>query len=916
MTRATLLAQLDTFPNILTLLLPSKLNFQCKELLQQYCGDRDVDFCVLANHQYGKKYGMQQAAVVEEIMKKKVAERGEEPAGSMHQHTGSGRSSFNHQWKHHLNEIRSQARLLEVFGALVGYIAENGVYVSTEEDDEEFDNLPETFHTAQDALSGTTVHTPHINTSACIDDKVIGLQSIRSVLCINSQHLMHMDRATFDSLSIFKVEQHPCLTMKIGAPKESLSLFNILDHTCTSMGKDLLKDWMRKPTTNLDELKMRHEAIKYFVSGDALELHNDIVQYLKSIKDLKRIVHRMHVGKSTVRDWHNLQRSLQGFQKVYTLMLGRDAEENATQHLPKLFQIHVAAQSQQASEQPSAHDSPQHLSGNTNEQAPAQSQIDAALREMNDDITECIELLSRTIDWNQSKEQRRLVIKLQVDDELDELKDIYDSLDILLNRVAQQEIMRLPSQFTTIACAYFPQIGFLIQVPRTNPQEMDAYAHELHPSLEYRFKTDESYYYKNRSMVELDTSIGDIHGCIMDKEEEVVREIEMFLLEYEGIFDAITEIIARVDCVLSLALVAREHELVCPKMHDDRSILNIRGGRNILLEQSVQQLIPNDVYCNEHSRRLHIITGANGSGKSVYLRQVGLIVYMAHIGCYLPCGEAHIGVVDRIMTRIQSQDSVLSGQSSFSSDLQQINLMLQSYTRDSLLLLDEFGKGTLALDGISLMGAVLNHFVSEERQRDCPRMFVTTHYTELFDHEIIPMENILVQMMKTQVTIPGGDQCTNETVDPDETKDQRIDDRLIYLYKIVPCAIPDSSYGIACAQSVGIPVEILERAKEILPKLQHGEFIAPLDVHHRLKCEAECVEIIQRFLNVDFENDHEVELFVGCMKASMVMMVDEEEQEEERDDIVQGASDGDEEAPVVKESTAAQDMMDTTGEDE
>eukprot|EP00818_Percolomonas_sp_WS_P007764 CAMPEP_0117455466 /NCGR_PEP_ID=MMETSP0759-20121206/11376_1 /TAXON_ID=63605 /ORGANISM="Percolomonas cosmopolitus, Strain WS" /LENGTH=347 /DNA_ID=CAMNT_0005248775 /DNA_START=149 /DNA_END=1193 /DNA_ORIENTATION=+ len=275
MTRATLLAQLDTFPNILTLLLPSNSIFNAKSCCNS----------IEANHQYGKKYGMQQAAVVEEIMKKKVAERGEEPAGSMHQHTGSGRSSFNHQWKHHLNEIRSQARLLEVFGALVGYIAENGVYVSTEEDDEEFDNLPETFHTAQDALSGTTVHTPHINTSACIDDKVIGLQSIRSVLCINSQHLMHMDRATFDSLSIFKVEQHPCLTMKIGAPKESLSLFNILDHTCTSMGKDLLKDWMRKPTTNLDELKMRHEAIKYFVSGDALELHNDIVQYLKSIKE-------------------------------------------------------------------------------------------------------------------------------------------------------------------------------------------------------------------------------------------------------------------------------------------------------------------------------------------------------------------------------------------------------------------------------------------------------------------------------------------------------------------------------------------------------------------------------------------------------------------------------------------------------
>lgn len=220
---------------------------------------------------------------------------------------------------------------------------------------------------------------------------------------------------------------------------------------------------------------------------------------------------------------------------------------------------------------------------------------------------------------------------------------------------------------------------------------------------------------------------------------------------------------------------------------------------------------------------------------------------MAHIGSFVPCDSADIGITDRIMTRIRSDDSVSNKESSFSHDLNTINSILRSYTRKSLIICDEFGKGTLALDGISLMGSLLRYFVCEKRQESCPRVFLTTHYTELFDYGVVPRDNVLVQMMKTQIMMENDNQD------------------VVYLYKIIPCSTPDLSYGLACARSVGIPCAILDRAKELMPKLLSGDFVPPLN-QSRLKNEEECEDVIKQFLGTDLSNQLKREMYLSAMR--------------------------------------------------
>jgi DNA mismatch repair protein MSH5 len=243
---------------------------------------------------------------------------------------------------------------------------------------------------------------------------------------------------------------------------------------------------------------------------------------------------------------------------------------------------------------------------------------------------------------------------------------------------------------------------------------------------------------------------------------------------------------------------------VRPILTDDGA-LEIINGRHPLQELCVQQFIPNDTRVAPGCGRVNVIGGANGSGKSVYLKQVGLIVFMAHVGSFVPADAARIGLRDRLFTRIRSAAVAREGlASAFTADVMQVGVMLNYATPKSLLLMDEFGKGTLVQDGVALLVGTLRHFL---RLRDrCPILFVSTHYAELWDYRLLDPADPLVRFSSMQVM------SQSATAAPGAQEGVC---RIVYLFKLLEGQPSSSSFAAHCAWLADVPQAVLERAAAV-----------------------------------------------------------------------------------------------------
>jgi DNA mismatch repair protein MSH5 len=248
--------------------------------------------------------------------------------------------------------------------------------------------------------------------------------------------------------------------------------------------------------------------------------------------------------------------------------------------------------------------------------------------------------------------------------------------------------------------------------------------------FQFIFMQDEIHYFKHEIVLAMDDSLGDVKSTIMDRQKLLMLQIEDTLLDVEPQLQHFSIVMATIDALLSLGTLASEQNLVRPEMVDE-SVIMVKNGRHLLQEMTVDSFVPNDTFIST-DKNVALITGPNTSGKSVYLKQVGLLVYLAHIGSFVPCDKAIIGLTDRILTRINSVETVSSPQSSFSLDLHQTSRILSSHTSRSLCLLDEFGKGTAPVDGIALLAATVKHFINYKGRA----MFVL-HFTEIVNDLIL-----------------------------------------------------------------------------------------------------------------------------------------------------------------------------------
>ncbi|KDP39150.1 hypothetical protein JCGZ_00907 [Jatropha curcas] len=444
------------------------------------------------------------------------------------------------------------------------------------------------------------------------------------------------------------------------------------------------------------------------------------------------------------------------------------------------------------------------------------------------------ELVIGVIDVNRSKEKDYgTIVKEGFCEELDELRQIYEELPDFLQKVSLLELAQLPhlsNEKLTPCIVYLHQIGYLLCIFE---EKLDETLLEKLQDFEFVFSDADGetkrFFYRTPKTRELDNLLGDIYHKILDMERAIIRDLVSHIHLFSGHLLKAVNFVAELDCLLSLALVARQNNYVRPILTEE-TVLNIQNGRHILQEMTVDTFIPNDTKI-EDDGRINIITGPNYSGKSIYIKQVALIVFLSLIGSFIPADAATVGLTDRIFCAMGSK-LMTAEQSTFMIDLHQVGMMLRQATSRSLCLLDEFGKGTLTEDGVGLLGGTIKHFIACD---DPPKVLVSTHLTELFSESCLPKSE-RVKFYTMSVLRPDDNSTDVEDI--------------VFLYRLVP-GNTLLSYGIHCALLAGVPEEVIKRAAIVLDAIGNNNHVERLCNDSISTFDLQCKDAVDKIMAFD-----------------------------------------------------------------
>ncbi|XP_066929961.1 mutS protein homolog 5-like isoform X1 [Clytia hemisphaerica] len=446
-------------------------------------------------------------------------------------------------------------------------------------------------------------------------------------------------------------------------------------------------------------------------------------------------------------------------------------------------------------------------------------------------------LIKHIIDFEESAFLQHFVVKTGVDEELDERKRTFDGIPNLMTKVAQSELSKLNRSITKCSVTYLPQLGYLLNLPLTDDMK-EAGNYYIDPLLEFKFMADEVVYYKSAGTQELDDQLGDLQCDIRDQETQIMHRLQDTILQYSEVLHKVIQLSAELDCLLALATSAKELNLVCPELLPrEQDVLYIEEGRHLLQELCVAQFVSNTSHLSTEEGKMRILTGPNASGKSVYMKQVGLIVYMAHIGSFVPAVSAKISIKSGIYTRIHTRETVSVPLSTFMIDLNQIVTSVNNADETALVIIDEFGKGTSATDGLALLASVLQFWSDENNQR--PMVLVSTHF-----HQI-------------RKTVSPSSYVKYQTLDVMHGEDEE----LVFLYSLKEGYV-EYSYAAHVARSVGIQADIVQRAKEITDCILKEQPIAKKNHPYKQREEEELIKIADEFLTMDLSDENVIGLFI------------------------------------------------------
>ncbi|KAI8636815.1 DNA mismatch repair protein MutS [Parasitella parasitica] len=646
---------------------------------------------------------------------------------------------------------------------------------------------------------------------------------------------------TMQSLCIFDLERHPNMHQK--REKESLSLFGLLDKTTSAPGKQLLREWVSRPLRDRQTLEDRYLSISLFMTSDMHDTCVALRAHLSHIKNINRLLGRVQESKAKVNDWQYILKFAYYTICIFSALRPTISSSHATISLIQKFK----------------------------KLAPVANKM-------------------QQIDFGASKAGAQVVVKQGVDSELDVLREKYDKLNDTLLQVAQEIGSVLPVGLSAaLNVVYFPQLGYLVTLPQYHLQRnsgkssagssycgnsnITEYYQRNLPGFELQFSTADNLYYKNDQTKELDATLGDLHAMIADREIEIVQELAVSVLKYNTQFLDISDALSELDCILSLAVAAMRFNYVKPNLTLDNS-LDIIKGRHPLQELSVDIFIPNHTHLkggqgfNNHrphttrssafdslrntvvsfkndssfrnntmngdTNSIQIVTGANFSGKSIYLKQVGLIVYMAHIGSFVPVERATIGITDKIFTRIQTSETVLKVGIHLKVHLRltysrSIVPYKMQHVKAWSSLMNLARHGTDISDGSALFCSVIGYLLSKGTQ--CPKIIASTHFHDLVCKNILTAQDGIT-LSQTEIMsqdIQAGDSSVNihnNSKDmSSESSALHKEHQVVFLYRIVPGGGDTQSHGIWCASIAGLPAHTLDRAAYLSRKFKSSELI-------------------------------------------------------------------------------------------
>ena len=528
----------------------------------------------------------------------------------------------------------------------------------------------------------------------------------------------------------------------IGSMNEGGScLLNVIDKTICPMGARLLRRWLVFPLKDVAPINERLDVVEYYFRQP--DFKTLIEEQLHLIGDLERIISKVAVGRVTPREVVALKTALYAIEPIKQACL--EAQNPIINHIGEQLNVCLSIR-------------------------------DRIEREINNDPP---------LQVNKGG-----VIKSGFNAELDELRQIaYSGKDYLLQvQQRESEVTGIPS----LKVGYNNVFGYYIEVRNAHKDKVPAeWIRKQTLVNAERYITEE--------LKEYEEKILGAEDKILVLEQQLYDSLVQGITEFIPAIQVDANQLAKLDCLLSFATVAKANKYIRPVISDD-DVLDIRKGRHPVIEQQLplgEQYIPNDVELDTHSQQIIIITGPNMAGKSALLRQTALITLMAQIGCFVPAESAHIGLVDKIFTRVGASDNISVGESTFMVEMTEAADIMNNLSPRSLVLFDELGRGTSTYDGISIAWAIVEYIHNHPKAR--ARTLFATHY-----HELNEMEKTHERIKNYNVSV------------------KEIDGKVIFMRKLVRGG-SEHSFGIHVAKLAGMPKSIVKRADEILKVLEKNQ---------------------------------------------------------------------------------------------
>ena len=528
------------------------------------------------------------------------------------------------------------------------------------------------------------------------------------------------------------------LTENLREKSKKGSLLWVLDKTETSMGSRMLRRWIEEPLVNKEKITLRLNAVEELFKD--LSLNDSLKEALHDIYDIERILGKISNKNANAKDLIALKTSIGKIPNVKGII------ENCTSSLLKNYHNNL------------------------------------------DDLRDIYDLLEKSIKEDPSLTLKDGdLIKDGFNGEIDELRlaktNGKDWISSLENR--EREFTGIKS----LKVGFNKVFGYYIEISKANYSSIPEgrYIRKQTLANAERFITPE--------LKEIEEKLLGASEKLCSLEYDIFLDIRNEVENHIDRLKTTAKIIAELDCISNLAFVALENDFIKPEINENGET-KIENGRHPVVEKVIPkgEFIPNDTIINKEDNQLLIITGPNMAGKSTYMRQVAIITLMCQIGSFVPASKANISVVDKIFTRIGASDDLAGGKSTFMVEMWEVSNILKNATENSLVLLDEVGRGTSTYDGLSIAWSVIEYICKNKNLR-CKTLFAT-HY-----HELTKLEGEIHGVRNYSVAV------------------KEVDNNIIFLRKIIEGGA-DQSYGIEVAKLAGIPDEVINRAKEILETLE------------------------------------------------------------------------------------------------